>query len=189
MRQRAVGRHVWWIRFALIGCVLSGTDAEAQSPGSGPITLNDAVQLALKNYPAIKESRDIVGDTDDLFYDATRKRLYVTGGEGYLDVFQEQDANHFVRAAHIATAANGVGRAGEVKRTKESCDVRAARGIHGYRKASVAAGCATKVRRVAEAGTFGTQLGHKCAAIEVVNGGPKRLKRARRGKRAFAFKG
>jgi DNA-binding beta-propeller fold protein YncE len=50
-------------------------------------------------------SFDIVGDTDDLFFDATRKRLYVTGGEGYLDVFQEEDANRFARVGHIATAA------------------------------------------------------------------------------------
>jgi DNA-binding beta-propeller fold protein YncE len=50
-------------------------------------------------------SFDIVGDTDDLFYDAARKRLYVSGGEGYLDVFQGQDANRFARIAHIATAA------------------------------------------------------------------------------------
>jgi hypothetical protein len=50
-------------------------------------------------------SFDIVGDTDDLFFDATRKRLYVTGGEGYLDVFQEHDANRFARVGHIATAA------------------------------------------------------------------------------------
>jgi DNA-binding beta-propeller fold protein YncE len=50
-------------------------------------------------------SFDIVGDTDDLFYDAVRNRLYVSGGEGYLDVLQEQDANHFARLAHIATAA------------------------------------------------------------------------------------
>jgi hypothetical protein len=50
-------------------------------------------------------SFDIVGDTDDLFYDAARKRLYVSGGEGYLDVFQEQEANRFARTAHIATAA------------------------------------------------------------------------------------
>jgi protein-tyrosine-phosphatase len=48
---------------------------------------------------------DIVGDTDDLFYDAARQRLYVSGGEGYLDVFQEQDAGRFSRVAHIATAA------------------------------------------------------------------------------------
>ena len=50
-------------------------------------------------------SFDIVGDTDDLWYDVARKRLYVSGGEGFLDVFQEQDANHFSRLAHIATAA------------------------------------------------------------------------------------
>jgi YVTN family beta-propeller protein len=50
-------------------------------------------------------SFDIVGDTDDLFYDAARKRLYVSGGEGYLDVFQDQDAKGFARIAHVATAA------------------------------------------------------------------------------------
>ena len=50
-------------------------------------------------------SFDIVGDTDDLFYDAARKRLYISGGEGFVDVFQEQEANRFARTAHIATAA------------------------------------------------------------------------------------
>jgi DNA-binding beta-propeller fold protein YncE len=50
-------------------------------------------------------SFEIVGDTDDLFYDATRKRLYVSGGEGFIDVFQNQDANRFARVARIATAA------------------------------------------------------------------------------------
>ena len=48
---------------------------------------------------------DIVGDTDDLFYDAARKRLYVSGGDGFIDVFQSDDANRFTRLAHIATAA------------------------------------------------------------------------------------
>jgi DNA-binding beta-propeller fold protein YncE len=50
-------------------------------------------------------SFEIVGDTDDLFYDSARRRLYVTGGGGYLDVFQQQDANRFTRIARIATAA------------------------------------------------------------------------------------
>jgi DNA-binding beta-propeller fold protein YncE len=49
-------------------------------------------------------SFDSVGDTDDLFYDTVRKRLYVSGGEGYVDAFQEQDAGRFVRIAHLATA-------------------------------------------------------------------------------------
>lgn len=50
-------------------------------------------------------SFDIVGDTDDLFYDAKRKRLYVSGGEGFLDVVADQGSNQFARVAHIATAA------------------------------------------------------------------------------------
>jgi hypothetical protein len=49
-------------------------------------------------------SFDIVGDTDDLFYDAVRRRLYVSGGEGYVDVFQEGEASRFARIAHVATA-------------------------------------------------------------------------------------
>ena len=50
-------------------------------------------------------SFEIVGDTDDLFYDAARKRLYVSGGEGYLDVVQDQGGGRFARTAHIGTAA------------------------------------------------------------------------------------
>jgi DNA-binding beta-propeller fold protein YncE len=46
----------------------------------------------------------IVGDTDDLFYDAVRKRLYVTGGDGFVDVFST-DAGKYDRLAHMATAA------------------------------------------------------------------------------------
>ena len=34
-------------------------------------------------------SFDIVGDTDDLFYDGAKKRLYVTGGNGFLDVYDQ----------------------------------------------------------------------------------------------------
>ena len=36
-------------------------------------------------------SFDTVNDTDDLFYDVARRRLYVSGGEGFVDVLQEQD--------------------------------------------------------------------------------------------------
>jgi DNA-binding beta-propeller fold protein YncE len=47
---------------------------------------------------------DIVGDTDDIFWDAARKRLYVTGGEGFVDVLQPSGAS-LARTARIATAA------------------------------------------------------------------------------------
>jgi DNA-binding beta-propeller fold protein YncE len=50
-------------------------------------------------------SFDIVGDTDDLFYDTVRKRLYVSGGEGFVDVFQSEEANRFTRIARLTTAA------------------------------------------------------------------------------------
>jgi DNA-binding beta-propeller fold protein YncE len=49
-------------------------------------------------------SFEIVGDTDDLWYDASRKRLYISGGEGFIDVFQQEEANRFTRLARIATA-------------------------------------------------------------------------------------
>jgi DNA-binding beta-propeller fold protein YncE len=49
-------------------------------------------------------SFDIVGDTDDLFYDADRKRLYVTGGDGFIDAFHDE-GGRFSRLAHLATAA------------------------------------------------------------------------------------
>jgi DNA-binding beta-propeller fold protein YncE len=47
---------------------------------------------------------DISGDTDDLFFDVSRKRLYISCGEGLLDVFQQQDPTHFTRIAKVATA-------------------------------------------------------------------------------------
>ena len=56
MRQRAAGHWVRWIVLACFGCVTC-IDVAAQTPSGGPLTLNEAIQLALKNYPAIKESR------------------------------------------------------------------------------------------------------------------------------------
>jgi hypothetical protein len=46
-----------------------------------------------------------VGDSDDLFYDARRDRVYVIGGEGYLDVFDAAPPARYARLAHIATRA------------------------------------------------------------------------------------
>jgi hypothetical protein len=49
-------------------------------------------------------SVEIVGDTDDLFYDAAKSRVYVIGGHGFLDAFAQRDADHYDRVEHIATA-------------------------------------------------------------------------------------
>src|SRR5215217_645604 len=57
MRVRSAGRHSWSIVFVLLGCMLRPSGAAAQNAGAAPLTLDAAIQLALKNYPAIKESR------------------------------------------------------------------------------------------------------------------------------------
>jgi DNA-binding beta-propeller fold protein YncE len=44
-----------------------------------------------------------VGDTDDLFYDSERDRVYVIGGEGFVDVF-DASANSPVRISRVSTA-------------------------------------------------------------------------------------
>lgn len=46
-----------------------------------------------------------VGDTDDLFFDARRQRVYVIGGEGYVDVFDAASSGKYERLAHLATRA------------------------------------------------------------------------------------
>ena len=52
---------------------------------------------------AVKTS-PVVGDVDDLFYDSGRKRLYVIGGEGYVDVLQRDAGDGFKRTARIGTS-------------------------------------------------------------------------------------
>jgi DNA-binding beta-propeller fold protein YncE len=48
---------------------------------------------------------DCCGDADDLFYDASSRRIYVTGGEGRITVIQQTDADHYAVADSIPTAA------------------------------------------------------------------------------------
>jgi len=45
-----------------------------------------------------------VGDTDDLFYDSERDRVYVIGGEGFVDVFDVSAQDRPVRLARLPTA-------------------------------------------------------------------------------------
>jgi DNA-binding beta-propeller fold protein YncE len=44
------------------------------------------------------------GDTDDLFFDAARKRLYVVCGEGRIDVVRQDDADHYSLESTVRTA-------------------------------------------------------------------------------------
>ena len=48
---------------------------------------------------------DSAGDADDVFYDGSRGRIYVSGGEGFLSIFQQKDADHYEQTGKIPTAA------------------------------------------------------------------------------------
>jgi DNA-binding beta-propeller fold protein YncE len=46
---------------------------------------------------------EIAGKTDDLFYDSLRRRVYVLTSTGYLEVFEQKDADHYARIASYPT--------------------------------------------------------------------------------------
>jgi DNA-binding beta-propeller fold protein YncE len=47
-----------------------------------------------------------VGTLDGLSYDPTTRRIYTSGGEGFVDVTRQIDANHYERIARIPTGSN-----------------------------------------------------------------------------------
>jgi hypothetical protein len=44
-----------------------------------------------------------VQDSDDLYFEAARRRIYVAGGEGYINVFQ-QDTDHYQPLAKVPSS-------------------------------------------------------------------------------------
>jgi DNA-binding beta-propeller fold protein YncE len=48
-------------------------------------------------------SLDGAVDTDDLFYDAPRKRLYMSGGDGFVSVFKQRDSDHYELLTKVPT--------------------------------------------------------------------------------------
>lgn len=46
-----------------------------------------------------------VGDADDAFYDAARKRVYVSGGEGFIDVFDQRSPDEYQAVGRLSTAS------------------------------------------------------------------------------------
>jgi DNA-binding beta-propeller fold protein YncE len=46
----------------------------------------------------------IGGDSDDLFYSAARKRVYVVCGEGRIDVLRQDDPDHYALEGTVSTA-------------------------------------------------------------------------------------
>jgi hypothetical protein len=47
----------------------------------------------------------VVGDADDLFFDAARHRIYISGGEGFFSVVEQRNPNHYEDVARVPTAA------------------------------------------------------------------------------------
>jgi hypothetical protein len=70
------------------------------------VTFRNPASLAAfaLNDGSLLAKADSCGDADDLFVDATRQRVYVSCGEGFVDVF-EWHAGKYLRMEHIATAA------------------------------------------------------------------------------------
>lgn len=54
---------------------------------------------------SVTQRMSSVGDADDLFFDSTRDRIYVIGGEGFVDVVDAQANGKLSSISHIPTAA------------------------------------------------------------------------------------
>jgi DNA-binding beta-propeller fold protein YncE len=48
---------------------------------------------------------EISGDADEVFYDAKRRRLYLVCGEGYVDIVEQTDLDHYQRRMKVPTAS------------------------------------------------------------------------------------
>jgi DNA-binding beta-propeller fold protein YncE len=85
--------------------------------GNFPITLDEAnhrlfvgcrrpAKLLVLNSDSgeVVAKIDISSDPDDLFYDGKRRRIYAICGEGFVDVIEQSDADHYNPSAKIATA-------------------------------------------------------------------------------------
>jgi DNA-binding beta-propeller fold protein YncE len=60
------------------------------------VVMDTATGKVFQNLPA-------VGDCDDIFWDAGRKRIYATGGEGASSVFEQQDPDHYREMVRVPT--------------------------------------------------------------------------------------
>jgi DNA-binding beta-propeller fold protein YncE len=47
------------------------------------------------------EELPCVQDADDIYYDPARKRIYISGGEGFISVFQQADPDHYSLLAKV----------------------------------------------------------------------------------------
>jgi hypothetical protein len=62
-----------------------------------------------------------IADVDDLYYDSNHKRVYIPGGQGFIDIFQQRDPDHFEHLAKVPTVI-GARTAGYAKTGKKGSD-------------------------------------------------------------------
>jgi len=55
------------------------------------------------NTGKIIQKLSAIGDSDDVFYDRARRRIYAIGGEGGISVFQQQDSDQYQAIAKLPT--------------------------------------------------------------------------------------
>ena len=68
------------------------------------VTRNPALLLVFDTTTGtIVQTLPAVGDCDDVFYDKTRKRIYASGGDGGISIFQQVDSDHYKESARIPT--------------------------------------------------------------------------------------
>jgi DNA-binding beta-propeller fold protein YncE len=60
------------------------------------VVMDTATGKVVQKLPAVV-------DCDDIFWDASRKRIYATGGEGAISVFEQQDADHYNEITRVPT--------------------------------------------------------------------------------------
>jgi len=46
-----------------------------------------------------------IGDADDIFYDASHKMVFVIGGDGFVNIFSQQNADRYLLIAQLPTAS------------------------------------------------------------------------------------
>lgn len=63
-----------------------------------------------------------VQGSDDAFYDSARKRIYVSGGEGFISVYQQKDPDHYEPLAQVPTAL-GARTAGYFGKSRKGFDL------------------------------------------------------------------
>jgi YVTN family beta-propeller protein len=52
---------------------------------------------------AVIGSFTAIGDSDDVFYDERRRRIYAIGGEGGISIFEQRDPDHYAEPGRVTT--------------------------------------------------------------------------------------